>query len=240
MTGSDGLVDEGGLAGQGLIALGWFVIEDGDLAPDANDDLAGAPALMIGNAGPAMWLVFSQSPEFADRAPDPLDRWTRRVVDAIAAEAEPEAATCYPFGSQLWPFQRWARRATGISGSPLGLLIHPRYGLWLGLRAAIVFPGRKLTLGPVEKPIHPCDKCAARPCLSACPVNALSGSGYDVRACREWLHMPPDEGTAAGGDSSAAPCMDNGCAARIACPVGREFAHGPEQARFHMRAFRGA
>ena len=31
--------------------------------------------------------------------------------------------------------------------------------------------------------------------------------------------------------------MDGGCLARRACPVGAEYAHGAEQAGFHMRAF---
>ena len=29
-----------------------------------------------------------------------------------------------------WPFQQWARRAEPVHPSPIGVLIHPRYGLW--------------------------------------------------------------------------------------------------------------
>jgi hypothetical protein len=57
-------------------------------------------------------------------------------------------------------------------------------------------------------------------------VGAFSEAGYDVAACAGRLR------SAAGGD-----CMDFGCGARRACPVGADHAHGPEQASFLMRAF---
>jgi hypothetical protein len=34
--------------------------------------------------------------------------------------------------------------------------------------------------------------------------------------------------------------MSGGCLARRACPVGREYAYDPAQARFHMQAFLAA
>ena len=33
-------------------------------------------------------------------------------------------------------------------------------------------------------------------------------------------------------------CMDLGCRARDACPVGRDYRYAPGQANFHMQAFR--
>jgi len=72
----------------------------------------------------------------------------------------------------------------------------------------------------------PCDSCASRPCLSACPVGAFGADGYDVGACAAHLRRP-----------AGLACMDGGCLARRACPVGGEHAHGPAQAAFHMRAF---
>jgi len=69
----------------------------------------------------------------------------------------------------------------------------------------------------------------AKPCLSACPVDAFSGTSYDVAACAAHI------GSTAGED-----CMAGGCLARRACPVGQAFAYGPAQAQFHMRAFLAA
>ena len=75
----------------------------------------------------------------------------------------------------------------------------------------------------------PCYTCSERPCLNACPVRAFTGTGYDVGRCREHLRGP--EGR---------ECLDGGCLARRACPVGAAYTHGARQTRFHMRAFLAA
>jgi hypothetical protein len=72
----------------------------------------------------------------------------------------------------------------------------------------------------------PCDSCADKPCLAACPVAAFDGKGYAVDACVAHIAAP------AGAD-----CLDRGCRARRACPVGREHLYAPAQAGLHMRAF---
>ncbi|HSO48482.1 MAG TPA: hypothetical protein VLQ68_11185, partial [Rhizobiaceae bacterium] len=144
-------------------------------------------ALLIGNHGRAMWDACSREAEFLDGLPNPMDRWTRRVILAALAELPDRATALFPFGAELWPFQRFAKRAMGLKPSPLGLLIHPQYGLWHALRAAIVFPHVDLGGAPVHKVIHACDDCIEKPCLSTCPVNAFSDSGFAVAACRSWL-----------------------------------------------------
>ena len=92
---------------------------------------AGAPPgvatlLLIGNAGPALWRAFGSEPA---RGPDPLNRWTERIVRPLAARFGAQAL--FPFeGPPYWPFQRWALAAVPVRISPLGLLNHPRYGRW--------------------------------------------------------------------------------------------------------------
>jgi hypothetical protein len=170
------------------------------------------------------WSAFAASPEACDGAVDPLDRWSRRIVSALAAELGAQAL--YPFGRPPhWPFQRWARRAEPMHVSPLGLLIHPTYGLWRGYRGALAFAER-IAIAPREAAPSPCETCATRPCLSACPVNAFTADGYDVAACA--AHLRREEGR---------PCLEGGCLARRACPVGAEHAHRPAEATFHTRAF---
>ena len=71
-----------------------------------------------------------------------------------------------------------------------------------------------------------CLRCSAKPCLQACPVEAFTPAGYAVDACAAHLHGP------SGGD-----CMQGGCLARRACPVGVPYRYAPEHAAFHMRAF---
>jgi len=83
---------------------------------------------------------------------------------------------------------------------------------------------------PASMPgVSPCETCTARPCVSACPVNALNAeTSYDVPACKAYLDTP------AGTD-----CMSKGCKVRRACPISQRFARPKAQSAFHMKAFRG-
>ena len=42
--------------------------------------------VLVGNIGSSYWPIFSQSTEYLDGEADPLDRWSRRVANVIAAE----------------------------------------------------------------------------------------------------------------------------------------------------------
>ena len=188
-----------------------------------------ATIALVGLVGARGWTVFEASPEARDGAADPLDRWSRRAVGALAVELGAQglgAHALFPFGGPPhWPFQRWARRAEPMHASPLGLLIHPVYGLWRGYRGARAF-AEPIFLPPRVAAASPCETCATRPCLSACPVNAFSAGGYDVAACAGHLRR-----------EAGRPCLEGGCLARRACPVGVEYAHTPAEATFHTRAF---
>jgi hypothetical protein len=215
------------IAAHGLDLRGGFHPTAHDGVPDLPGGRPSATLLLVGNLGAAMWPAFSAAPEFADGAPHPLDRWTRRILDAVAREFG--AAALYPFGGPPYlPFQRWAGAAEGLRPSPLGVLIHPDYGLWHAYRGALSFADR-LDLPARNQRPRPCDSCQEQPCLSACPVEAFKPSGYDVAGCRDHL---------AGATGGA--CREAGCLARIACPVGRAQAYPPAQMAFHMAAFMAA
>ena len=208
----------------GLALRGGFALT----AAERTGPLASARTVaLLGFIGAQQWPAFAASPEARDGVAHPLDRWSRRVVTALAAQLD--AQPLFPFdGPPYWPFQRWAQRAEPVHASPLGMLIHPRYGLWHSYRGALAF-AQGLELPPRADATSPCSTCADRPCLSACPVGAFTPAGYDVAACADLLRRPE------GGD-----CMGGGCLARRACPVGHEFAQEPEPAAFYMRAFLAA
>ena len=199
--------------------LGWFEPAATDRVP-----FEARFAILIGNAGPEMFRRFSRE---RDPRKDAMDDWTRTVVDTLAADLDARAV--YPFDmSPPYPFLTWARRGGAGHVSPLGLNIHPTYGLWHAYRAALLFPVA-FDLPRGGGGAHPCETCAGKPCLSACPVSAFDGQSYDVTACAGHLTVTPD-----------GPCMSLGCLARHACPVGQGFAYAGAQANFHMRAFLAA
>jgi epoxyqueuosine reductase QueG len=202
----------------GFTPLGWFEPRATDAVPqDAKF------VILVGNAGPEMFRRFAHE---RDHRTAKIDDWTRDVVGGLAEDLSAKAV--FPFDAPPLPFLTWARRAGAGHVSPLGLNIHPTYGLWHAFRAALLFPVA-FDLPMQSAGAHPCETCADKPCLSACPVHAFNGSSYDVVACAGHLEAP------AGED-----CMSGGCLARRACPVGRGFTYHPVQAQFFMRAFLAA
>ncbi|MEO1191289.1 MAG: ferredoxin [Pseudomonadota bacterium] len=211
---------------EGLTPRGALMLDD----RDRNDaDLPGEARwlLLLGGVGGSLWPSFSLSPELADEARDPLDRWSLRIISGLAEDLGGWAL--FPFGGPPYrPFLRWARAAERLESSPIGMLIHPHHGLWHAYRGALAFTAAPADWQPATPTPRPCETCADSPCLSACPVEAFSAAGYDVARCRAHLATPE------GRD-----CMEGGCLARRACPVAPGLAYAGPQAAFHMRAFRG-
>ena len=211
---------ERSLQDAGLSPRGAFYPAADDGVPPLAADTPARTVVLAGNAGPLMWLAFD-----AARAEHPmaLDEWSARVLNGLAARLGARAV--FPFERPYLPFQRWAMRAEACHSSPLGLLIHPSYGLWHGYRGALLFAAA-IELPPPEHRASPCVSCADRPCLTACPAGAFDGKTYDAPACARHLAGMPEPA-----------CMEFGCLARHACPVGRDYRYAPAQARFHMQAF---
>jgi hypothetical protein len=215
------------LAGTGLFIRGAFhpVPEDG-VRPLAD----GRPAetlVLIGNAGPALWRAVRRD-NAALAGEHPLDRWVDAHLDRVAAEvgAEVVYATRQPWP----PIQRWALKAGGVFRSPIGILVHPEYGLWHVYRGALLFAERlEIPSLPQGARGNPCDSCADKPCLTRCPAGAFSEAGFDALACVG--HVESRKGKA---------CAAGGCLARRACPVGPAFAYDRDEGAYHMAAVVGA
>ena len=210
----------------GLVARGAFHPSSEDHVPLFVHDAPVLTLVLLGWTGGAQWPVFVASPEANDGLANPLNRWSQRIIDRIAADLD--GAAFYPFGGPPWlDFQSWALKAEPVHRSPLGLLIHPQWGLWHSYRGAIGLHER-LNLPRPASSIHPCASCHEKPCLSACPVSAFAADRpYDYAACRQHL-----EG--AGED-----CRTRACAARRACPIAPDICYSKPQATFHIRAFLG-
>ena len=100
----------------------------------------------------------------------------------------------------------------GVVSPVSGLFLHPEYGPWVRMRAALLVPGTpfgEIADASIVDHFQPCCTCL-RPCIAACPSAVYDGEGNsDRERCAGHRHQ--------GG------CL-SGCHSRIACPIGVE--HG--------------
>jgi len=180
--------------------------------------------LLVGNVGSDIWKLFgNQYDDWVE--PDPLDQWTHEHLLELSDELD--CKVVFPFvGPKYAPFQKWAMKADSVFPSPIGPLIHPVYGLWHAYRGALVFTHEVAGIPQRPNLTSPCETCEKKPCLKVCPVKAFEGETYNVSKCMDYL-----------SDQLECDCMDRGCIARHACPVGQKFAYRREHAQFHMDKF---
>lgn len=134
------LLDEisAALAGHGLILRGGFVFGEGEEVPFGPLGKPAKSVLLVGQAGAAPWPHFSRWREGRPHdLKNPLDIWSREVIGEVAQQSGARAVS--PSDRPWLPFQQWAMRAEGLKASPLGILMHPEYGLWHAYRGALLF-----------------------------------------------------------------------------------------------------
>jgi len=121
---------------------------------------------VIASGGRALWDAFARAPEFG-AVPDPLDAYTRRVIEAAAVELDPGALALFAFERRAGVYADFVElgrlAALGVP-SRLRLLLHPVYGPWISLRALVLTSAEWEEGAPLA--FDPCRDCPA-PCAAA-------------------------------------------------------------------------
>ncbi len=216
-------IDEA-LAAHGLIARGGFNFGLEEAVPPGPSGLPARAVVLVGQAGASAWPQFQA---WRERQPkdlrDPLDTWAREVIGAVAVQVGARAVS--PSDRPFVPFQQWAMRAEGLKPSPVGILMHPRYGLWHAYRGALLFDA-EIDIAAGEDAAHLCDTCVGKPCLKSCPVGAYSSTGFAYAACVHHVRSV-----------AGLRCMTLGCLDRNACPHAAAYRYPADAQAFHMIAF---
>ena len=225
---SDSAVAIGKLASElslhGLIPRGGFNFKADEAVPVGRSGAPPRSVLLVGQAGAAPWPHFQAWRRGRPAGlQNPLDTWSREVIGAVGETFG--ARVVSPSDRPYLPFQQWAMRAEGLRPSPLGVLMHPEYGLWHAYRGALLFE-EEMAFERADKAIHLCDACVGKPCLKACPVGAYSGAAFAHGECL--AHVRGAQGGA---------CRTGGCLDRNACPYGTEHRYPADMQAFHMAAF---
>ncbi|MBZ9798090.1 4Fe-4S dicluster domain-containing protein [Mesorhizobium sp. ES1-4] len=221
-----GMIEEitAALGANGLILRGGVLFPDHEGAPHGASGVPAKSVLLVGQAGVAPWPHFLRWRATQPHGiANPLDTWSRQVIGAVAEKFGARAVS--PSDRPYLPFQQWAMRAEGLRPSPLGILMHPQYGLWHAYRGALLFE-EEIALPEPREAVHLCDACVEKPCMKACPVDACSIRGFAYQSCL---------GHVRGADGE--PCRSGGCLDRNACPHGTSYRYPPEVQAFHMASF---
>ena len=174
--------------------------------------------VLLGNAGKEFWPAI-QAHGMADV--DPVDnyslemgqRFVAEYVDGVSAEF------IYPAGP-LIPLQQIGKLAGWHHDSPLGLGISAKWGVWFAYRVAFLIDA-PLPLVQEAPSQSPCDSCIDKPCMSACPAQAVLGIGkFEFTSCATHRHQP------------GSGCADR-CLSRLACPIAPEHRYPIEQVQYH-------
>jgi methylmalonic aciduria homocystinuria type C protein len=154
-----------------LAAAGFDVVQAFDALACAREPglaILGDPArrrgYLVGSTR-ALWprFVAARAADPAlDRDPNPIERFTVETIDWVAASL-PDARVFYThrqYDGAFLPFQRLAV-ASGLGAlAPTHLVIHPIYGPWFSLRAAIVCAGEPpATSAPITRCCACTNKC---------------------------------------------------------------------------------
>ena len=188
--------------------------------------------IVIGNGGAYFWKGFraycDAHPNHLEEREHPLDDYTSMSIEAVLTPHLQMAHATYRY---LYPFRFWTEpvsfmhlaRAAGIAGpSILGVVIHPHYGPWLALRAALLID-QEVSIAPQAPDFDPCPTCQERTCIQSCPANAIpSVTGWDIPGCVQHRIQV------------ASDCLDY-CHARYDCVYGREYRYPLDELQYHQR-----
>ena len=178
-------------------------------------------AMLIGPNEPFFWDIFKNSREFKTLRKNPLNNWSKRIIDEISKKFSGKAF--YPFQiNPVIPFYDWALMSDKFWESPVKLLVHEDRGLMVSFRGAIAFKNKNI-IKKIIKTTSPCMSCNA-PCKSTCPVSAFRNNKYDVETCVNFIR------------SSKENICINGCLVRRSCPIGQSL-RKIAQSKFHMKYF---
>jgi hypothetical protein len=235
----------------------------------------GKSLVVIGNGGRAFWDGFraycENHQDFARRESHPLDAYTMVVIESalppLLQSVGVAGRILYPFDFEREPvsFVHLGAMAGLAARSLLGVLVHPEFGPWIALRAALLL---NVEIEPTAVvPFDPCGGCAGKPCITACPAGAVSERGWDVPGCAAYrlghedrdlskfgslslwgrarvragddepvLDRPhPNPLPGGGGTGGDARNCSHRCDARWHCVYGREHRYPADALAYHQR-----
>ncbi len=188
-------------------------------------------------SGDGLLLVLSLGATFGEQTlfddPDVENPFDVRATQLVRAFLSRHFEQCSP-ATLLYPgevaldLRAWLAAGRVEYPSFLGTGIRPDCGPWFAVRAAawVRCDESQRALLEARYPAltgsSPCESCDGKPCLVACPVDALRAGSAHLNVCIEQRTRP------------GSTCAEQ-CHARSACPVGSRHRYAEAQMRYHYR-----
>src|SRR5574337_2155062 len=176
------------------------------LRAQADDGEGFHQLILIGHAGRRLWASLQAD---APQSADPIDDFSvARVAEWFATHCPGRRhRVIYP-GDRIVDLQRLGELAGWHHPSPFMVGIQAGWGSWFAYRVAMLADTALPVTEPAAAP-SPCNACTGRPCVAACPADAMASGTYSRERCIGYRRQP------------GSLCADT-CLARTSCPVGSE------------------
>jgi len=188
------------------------------LSDNCSDLASFRQLILIGNGGRQFW----RSLESSRKSPNnPVDDHSCSVVSQWLDSLTPlfKYRFIYPSTSNI-DLQALGKLAGWHYQSPLLVGINNEWGTWFAYRAAILAESDFPVADDCRIETSPCLKCHSKPCLTGCPVNAVSEKSFSLKKCTEYRTRETSE------------CRLT-CLSRVSCPVGNIHRYTEAQINYH-------
>lgn len=171
--------------------------------------------ILLGHGGKALWDCVKAA---GLNRENPIDDFTVRSIERCFAEHLPDNRhrIVYP-GDQPVGLQHLGALAGWHHASPFMVGIDPDWGSWYAYRAVVLADTGFCPSRAVDRN-SPCRSCETRPCIAACPAQAMVDGSFSLAHCAAYRLQP---------DSTCAFT----CQARLTCPVGSVHRYADDQLR---------
>lgn len=174
--------------------------------------------LLTGHGGRLFWEKLQEA---GMETADPVDTFSTQLTQQFISDylGNPPHLLLYPSGDYLVPLTQLGEWAGWSHPSPIGQGISAEFGVWFAYRTAVLVNGNFPTT-PRLQTNSPCQSCADKPCVTACPAGAVQADGFQMSPCINFRLR------------THSPCADR-CLARMACPVAPEHRYTLPQIQYH-------
>ena len=214
------------------------VINLKDLPPELNNQLAltsekfnqYSQLILIGHAGQKLWQKLKRWQELnlsSKTSEDPIDCFSKYHVekyfnDRLNAD---DFEIIFPLSKPAQNTQQSFLNLQEIGQlvgwhhpSPFGVGINQQWGSWFAYRAVVLSKSDFQPTKPLNA-MSPCQNCEKKPCIQACPADALDRESLNLDLCLSYRRK----------ENSS--CQER-CIARMSCPVAKEHQYDLQQIKY--------